>query len=271
MNSHPARGSRSDWQLPPGVTQGGWQYSQAPFIAEDYDAYLAEHGLLRLDQQIIEKHLRIPGTVVDLGCGTGRALLPLVRQGFHGIGVDLSQSMLEVLQRKAAAENLPIDCVRGNLVELGFLADQVADYVLCLFSTLGMITGHPHRRAVLAHVCRILKPGGLFVLHVHNYWHSLWLAGGRRWIAGNLLRSLLGREPRGDKQYDYRGIRNFYLHVFTRRELRRLIRGAGLEPIEWNLVGPRGDRPLKNPWLIGNWRAQGWIIVCRAPTGRRES
>ena len=32
------RETRSDWQLPAGVTQGSWQYSQADFIAEDYDA-----------------------------------------------------------------------------------------------------------------------------------------------------------------------------------------------------------------------------------------
>lgn len=258
------RETRSDWQLPVGVTQGGWQYSQADFIAEDYDAYFAEHGLLKFDQAVLDQWFTRPGTVIDYGCGTGRALLPLVARGCHGIGVDLSQAMLTVARRKANQQQLSIDCVRGNLVELEFLADQIADYSMCLFSTLGMIEGEPHRLAVMKHFHRVLKPGGLLVLHVHNFWHNLWLPLGRTWVVTNLLRSWIGQEVRGDKRYDYRGIRNFFLHVFTHRELRRMIHASGFEIIDWILVGPQGDAPLTRPWLLGRWRAQGWIAVCRA-------
>ncbi len=254
---------RPEWQLPPGVTSGGWQYSQARFIAEDYDAYFAEHGLLTLDQQIAEQHLRGEGTVIDLGCGTGRALLPWIARGHAGIGVDLSQAMLDVMVRKASSLGLEVLAVRGNLVELDCIADRSAAYALCLFSTLGMIAGDANRRRVLSHVARILQPGGILILHVHNYWHNLTLPQGRRWLAGNLLGSLVGRSPRGDKRYDYRGIRNFFLHVFTRRELQQLLAASGFRVVQWNLVGPRGDRLLRWPRLAGRIRAQGWIVVCQ--------
>ena len=266
----PAPQTRSDWQLPPGVTQGSWQYTQADFIAEDYDAYFSEHGMMSLDRQIVDTHLRDPGVVVDFGCGTGRSLIPLVHRGFTGVGVDLSQPMLEVLQRKAKQHQLPIRCVRANLVELDCLPDAMADYSLCLFSTLGMIEGAEHRLAALRHFQRVLKPGGLLVLHVHNFWHNAWLPLGRGWVMSNLVRSCLRREPRGDKRYDYRGIRNFFLHVFTRRELQGLVRAAGFKAIEWHLVGPRGDAPLQHAWCAGNWRAQGWIVVCRKDLGIRH-
>ncbi len=207
--------SPSDWQLPPGVTRGTWQYAQAPFIATDYDTYFREHSLLELDAAIVRRHLTRPGVIVDLGCGTGRALLPLVRAGFRGIGIDLSQSMLEVLRQKADRERLEVQCLRGNLVELDFLAEASVDYALCLFSTLGMICGEGHRQGVLRHVHRIVRPGGLLVLHVHNFWHNLWWPQGRDWLLRNLIGSGVRCQIRGDKRYDYRGIRQFYLHLFT--------------------------------------------------------
>lgn len=253
--------SRPDWQLPPGVSSGSWQYSEARFIAEDYDRYFAEHGLLQLDMNLARRHITRPGVLVDLGCGTGRALLPWVREGYQGIAVDLSQAMLDVVLRKAAEERLPIAAVRGNLVELDFLADQSVDYAICLFSTLGMIEGAANRLAALRHVRRILRPGGRFVLHVHNYAHSLWIPAGRRWLFQNLAQSVAGRTPRGDKRYDYRGIRNFFLHVFTRRELDRLLHASDLRPTHWYYVNADGSDLIRWPWFGGNWRAQGWVVV----------
>ena len=56
-----------------------------------------------------------------------RAAAAGAQPDFGASGVDLSQSMLEVMRRKARDEGLAVECVRGNLVELGFLADAIAD------------------------------------------------------------------------------------------------------------------------------------------------
>lgn len=257
---------RSDWQLPTGVPQGSWQYSQARYIAEDYDAFFAEHGLLNLDADIVHRHLHRPGIVVDLGCGTGRALLPLIAKGFTGIGVDLSQAMLRVLQRKAHELQLPMHALRGNMVEMNFLADASCDYAICLFSTLGMIEGAENRAKAMAHICRILKPGGLLVLHVHNYWHNLLHYPSRGWLIRDYFQHWLRPEDRGDTRNDYRGIRNFFLHLFTHRELQQLIVDAGLQPREWTRIGRTGDRPLHHAWFARGLRTQGWVVVCEKPS-----
>ena len=55
------------------------------------------------------------------------------------MGVDLSPHMLAVAGEKARRENLAIERVLANIVELNALADQMADYVICMFATLGMI------------------------------------------------------------------------------------------------------------------------------------
>jgi SAM-dependent methyltransferase len=260
---HVADHWRAEWRLPRGVPQGVWQYVQADHIAEQYDQYFADNRLFQFDEQVVARHLTRPGLVVDLGCGTGRSLVPLARRGFRGLAVDLSQPMLRIVGQKAAAEGLPIHRVQANLVELDCIRSGVADYCTCLFSTLGMVQGHGNRRKVLDHVRRILKPGGLMVAHVHNFWYNVFDAPGRRWLLRHLLRWLLRRDAeRGDKFFDYRRIPNMFLHTFTRRELVRSVRAAGFRIKELIPLSATRQRPLRRRWFFGGLRANGWIVVC---------
>jgi SAM-dependent methyltransferase len=250
------------WKLPSGVTRGLWEYVHSRPVAFDYDAYFAENQLFEFDQQVIARHFRKPGVVADLGCGTGRALVPLCRRGFPGVAIDLSENMLAVVREKAGREDLPITCVHANLVELD-LPDDAVDYALCLFSTLGMIHGRANRQRVLEHVRRVLKPGGVFILHVHNYWWNLYDPGGPWWLISNYLRAKLLRdiEP-GDKFFHYRGVQNMFLHVFTRRELMTSLRRAGFQVREMIPLHATRKRELRFPWLLSSLRANGWIVAC---------
>lgn len=255
---------QAEWRLPRGVPRGVWQYVQADHIAEQYDDYFADNRLFQFDEQVLARHFTRPGLVVDLGCGTGRSLVPLARRGYSGLAVDLSERMLRIVGRKAAAEGLPIHRIRANLVELDCLRSGVADYCTCLFSTLGMIQGHQNRRQVLQHARRILKPGGLLVAHVHNFWYNLFDAPGRRWLLGHLLRWLLGREAeRGDKLFDYRQIPKMFLHTFTRRELVGALRACDFRIKEIIPLSATRQRPLRRRWFLGWLRANGWIVVCQ--------
>ncbi|MBX7167133.1 MAG: methyltransferase domain-containing protein [Pirellulales bacterium] len=251
------------WRLPAGVNRGLWDYIQAEHIATDYDEYFAYNSLFQFDEAVLARHFKQPGLLVDLGCGTGRLLVAFARRGFRGLGVDLSPHMLEVVRHKALAECLPIDCLLANLVELDCIAEQSADYCICMFSTLGMIEGRRQRHRALTHVRRLLKPGGLFAIHVHNRWYNLYDPQGRRWVAQNLVQSHLLRstEP-GDKVYDYRGIRQMKLHVWTRGELASDLRRAGFRPREFLSLDTTRHQPLPAPWWLGRLRANGWIVVC---------
>ena len=228
-----------------------WHYTTADHIADQYDEFFAENRLFEFDEQVLARHFSRPGLVVDLGCDTGRTLVTLARRGFRGLGVDLSPAMLRIVAEKARAENLAI------------LADQSFDYAVCLFSTLGMIRGRGNRRRVLAHVRRVLKPDGLFVLHVHNFWFNLFDPIGRRWLAGHLLSVPFRRGvERGDKLFHYRGIPQMFLHTFTQGELRRELASAGFRIKELIPLAVSRQRPLRRPWLFGPFRANGWIVVC---------
>jgi SAM-dependent methyltransferase len=55
---------------------------------------------------------RTGGPVLEVGCGTGRVLVPLAQAGFSVVGIDLSPAMLEVAQTKVQTAGV------GQRVEL---------------------------------------------------------------------------------------------------------------------------------------------------------
>ena len=132
--------------------------------------------------RFVEEHCPRPGWLLDLGCGTGRLLIPFARRGYPVLGVDLSEEMLAVARDKADAAGVRVHLLHANLAELDGLRDGGFDYAACLFSTLGMVMGAANRRRVVGHAFRLLRPGGRFVLHVHNRWFNVWNGPGRAWL-----------------------------------------------------------------------------------------
>ncbi|MEM6798749.1 MAG: class I SAM-dependent methyltransferase [Planctomycetota bacterium] len=254
-----------EWKLPAGVAPGVMDYARSPDIAEDYDDYHALNPLFEFEERVLAEEFNPPGTVIDLGCGSGRALLPLVRSGHRGVAVDLSDAMLRVVAEKAAIDGLEVECVQANLVELDAIGDGSADYAMCLFSTLGMIRGRANRRRALSHMRRVLRPGGTLVLHVHNFWFNLRDGGGPWWVAKSLTSSRFSKEEveAGDKYFPYRGVPNFFLHVFRESELRADLRAANLSVTRWLPLDVQRRHALPAPWLVPALRANGWIVVCR--------
>jgi hypothetical protein len=58
------------------------------------------------------------------------------------------------------------------------------------------------------------------------------------------------------------------MHLFTRREARRLLRAAGFRVVEIRPVSLRGDGRLRCPWWFGWLRAYGYLIAAvRPPAG----
>jgi SAM-dependent methyltransferase len=256
--------SRPDWRLPRGVTRGLWEHAQAEHVIGAHVERFSQGGARELDELLLNDLLQPPGLVVDLGCGDGRLAMPLARRGFHCIAVDLSRPALASLRRQAEAESLPIEPLAANLVELDCLVDRSADHCISMYSTLGMIRGRDNRLQFLRHARRILKPGGMLVVHVHNRWYNLFQPQSRLWFIANLFESAWRRDVEaGDKFFAYQGVPNFFLHVFTRREFLGDLRSAGFRVERLIPLSIERRDTLRRPWLFGRFRAGGWIAVCR--------
>jgi ubiquinone/menaquinone biosynthesis C-methylase UbiE len=239
-----------DWQLPAGTDRGLWDYVSSRRVAREYDAALAGTPLLTIDLQFAERHFRTPGRLVDLGCGTGRLLLPFARRGFSCLGVDLSDAMLDVVREKADREGLAIDRLKANLVELDTLSAASFDYAACLFSTLGMIRGKDNRARFLGHVRRVLKPGGVFVLHAHNTRYRFGWGLGRPGVES------------GDRTMpQLRGGAELTLHHYSRRELLSDLTVAGFRVLEFVPVSTRADGRFPAAWMLPGVRAYGFLVA----------
>src|SRR6516225_3149202 len=201
-----------DWRLPRGVSRSVWEFAHDRSIASEEDRHLAGAPLLDFDHDAVTRWFTIPGRLLDLGCGTGRSLVDFSHRGFECVGVDLSRESLAVAAERTANAGAPVVLLRANLCELGCLQSGQFDYALLLFGTLGMVSGRGNRRQVLEDVRRLLKPGGLLALHVHNLWRHLHSPPGRRWLARDLVRRLAGHPAAGDTEHDYRGIPRMYHH-----------------------------------------------------------
>ncbi len=259
--AHRVYPSPAEWQLPPGVNRGLWDYLHDPGIAHGYDASLAGTPLFAIDQRFVERYCPQPGRLLDLGCGTGRLLVSMAQRGWQTVGVDLSPEMLRVSRDKAVSANLSVNLLRANIAELNCLSDNAFDCVACLFSTLGMVLGAAQRQRVVAHAFRVLRPGGRFILHVHNRWFNAWDRAGRAWLLRDWLRSWLGGES-GDRVMPvHQGIAGLTLHLFTRREACRLLTDAGFRLLEVRPISLRADGGLPCPVWFGWLRAYGYLLA----------
>jgi SAM-dependent methyltransferase len=100
---------------------------------------------------------------LDLGCGTGRLLVPLLLAGLDVDGVDISSDMLA--RARAAAAAAGIDAA-GRLAQgtfAGFAMPRRYATIVCCDS-FGIGGDRAADEAALANVRRHLLPGGVFTL-----------------------------------------------------------------------------------------------------------
>lgn len=253
-----------DWQLPPGISRGVWEYIHDEDLAVRYETGLTGSSLTAMDVQFAERHFQRPGRLIDLGCGTGRLLVPFARRGHWVLGVDLSEAMLRLAAEKAAAAGVTIHRLKANLVELGGVADESFDHAACLFSTLGMVAGAVERQRVVSHVYRLLRPGGIFVLHVHNLWFSLRDRAGRRWLVRECLGLRGPGEEKGTRPMPaHQGLASLALHHFTRGEVVKLLESTGFQIVKVEPLGLGIGGRLACRWWFGGLRAYGFLVAAR--------
>src|SRR5262247_2576582 len=88
------------------VNQGG-NYDRYAFIADLYDQ--VEPYRTRADIGFfVEAALASKGPVLEVGCGTGRVLIPTARAGANIVGLDLSERMLDECRKRLRAEQEPV-------------------------------------------------------------------------------------------------------------------------------------------------------------------
>jgi len=260
----PAAGGKRRMRKPFGDTirRSIKAYVSSPAIAYSYDSHYEDTPLLKFDVSFLEEVLAAEGKVLDIGCGTGRHLIELSRRGFKCTGIDLSEHMLNLAQAKLTRAGLEADLVQADMRKPLPFRRAAFGNAICMFSTIGLIPGAAGRKAFVTEVNRLLQPGGIFALHVHNRLHNLWSPWGRRWLLKTYVWNRVFTDLEvGDRVMEsYRGIENMYLHVFSLREIRRLLTGGGFEITRIACLNDfrNGELP---PGRFASLKANGFLIA----------
>lgn len=138
-----------------------WDFSG--IVAAAYDHFFGDEPYW--DQALHERRLRANGgRALEVSCGTGRLLLPLLRDGLQAEGLDASREMLEPLRAKARTMNLaPV------VYELPMQAFNLPQRYRTLFvpaCTLQILVDETQIRAALACLLSALEPGGELLLSI---------------------------------------------------------------------------------------------------------
>lgn len=101
--------------------------------------------------------------ILDAGCGSGRNLVYLLREGYEVFAVDADAGQVERVRRMAQtlAPRLSASNLRVEAVEQMSFDDGCADVVLSS-AVLHFARDDAHFESMLRGCWRVLKPGGLF-------------------------------------------------------------------------------------------------------------
>jgi SAM-dependent methyltransferase len=144
-------------------------YDRAPFVPELYD-----HVIPYATRPDVGFYVGLAkesdGPVLELGCGTGRILIPTARSGIEIVGLDASASMLDACRRRLATEPPEL---RGRV---GLYHGEMRDFELARRFRLVTIPFRPFQHlltvadqlACLAAIRRHLATDGRLVFDVFN-------------------------------------------------------------------------------------------------------
>jgi ubiquinone/menaquinone biosynthesis C-methylase UbiE len=109
---------------------------------------------------------RTSGSVLELGCGTGRVTIPVARAGARVFGIDRSADMLGHARRrtKRARVRGRVSWLRGDIRLLPFRNSARFGLVMAPYGILQSLVRESDLKATLASVNRVLAPGGVFGL-----------------------------------------------------------------------------------------------------------
>ena len=138
--------------------------------AEHYDADYRARGHVEDIPMYVELARKSGGPVLEMGCGTGRILIPIAREGIAVHGIDMSDDMLRQLRMSLSHEPQAVqDAVRITRGDIRS-ARVTGEFALVMapFRVAQHLLTREDQKAWLRNVRHHLRAGGELVFDVFN-------------------------------------------------------------------------------------------------------
>ncbi|MDQ6759128.1 MAG: class I SAM-dependent methyltransferase [Acidobacteriota bacterium] len=145
------------------------------FPAANGSAAIRDEGrrerIVNSERFYLDEVERSRGSVLELGCGSGRLTIPIARHlaqsAVETVGIDLSQAMLDVARAKAQAAHLAVTFLQGDMRRFA-LPRRFSTILIPGNSLLHLLTTDD-LNACLAAVHRHLDEDGRLVFDISNW------------------------------------------------------------------------------------------------------
>jgi len=190
--------------------------------------------------------------VLEVGVGAGTDHLQWARAGCECFGVDLTDAGIETTRKRLKCYGFESRLERVDAERLPY-ADETFDIVY----SWGVIHHSERPAQIVSEICRVLKPGGLFIGMVYGLRSLLVL---KLWVRQALLK---GRPWRSFSDVVWNHVESVGTKAYTAREVRGLLAGFSSMRIKSFLTTYDTSRLF--PWmqrlLPDDW---GWFITFTA-------
>jgi ubiquinone/menaquinone biosynthesis C-methylase UbiE len=160
-----------------------------------------------------------PGTILDVGCGTGEQTIFLARKGFQVIGMDISKEMIRIADERIneAKLNDNIFLIIASAEALP-LKDSSVDGLISIF---GVYSHVPDVNEAFREIHRVLKTDSKSIITVINRWNLTW------WIKSLISGKVCWMwQALRNKEYTLKGLWTYY---FSKSELTKMLSTIGFK------------------------------------------
>ncbi|MBU2081533.1 MAG: class I SAM-dependent methyltransferase [Patescibacteria group bacterium] len=170
--------------------------------------------------------------ILDVGCGNGKLLEAFKNKKINYIGIDSCKELIELAKQNQELGIRNQKFLVGDILELDKLQKKDFDYVFCL-AVLPHLPGNDLRLIALEQLKNKISQNGKIIITVWNMWSQKKF---RKLLWKFVLLKLINKNKLdfGDILFDWKNsagqaISQRYYHAFTKQELKRLFKKAGLK------------------------------------------
>lgn len=140
-------------------------------ISEIYDDMTNFQQRLNTEMRILSKWLEKYkiSSILDAACGSGLHTISLARLGVPCMGLDISQEMIKIARKNAAALQVQAQFLQSDLQELSNQVKQNFNAILFLGNSLPHLTSQTELNRIMLEFRKVLNPQGILIIQLLNY------------------------------------------------------------------------------------------------------